>query len=942
LVTPISFCLSVAGAGDTLDERWRMRGYLMQETRDGGGKDAGCGPAPLRSSYRFGPFHLLPERQLLLHHDEPVPLGGRAFDLLTLLVSRAGDVVSKAELVAHAWPDCFVHDDNLKVNVAALRRQLADRDRDTVYIATIAGRGYKFVARIEGDDGRDALAHDRPQPAGPPEVPQLYGREEVAGIIAQKLVHPGYVTIAGPGGVGKTSLAIAIAERMRGEFPGGIVFVDLSTIDDPRFVMPALATAVGVSLGLEDPLAGVIAVLRQSRTLLIVDNCEHVSAMAAAAIDRIAAAIPSAAIIATSRAPLRTRHEHVHFLAGLAYPQDQRGLRAREAHTFPAVQLFVARAKSAGAFQLTDDNVESIVSICTRVEGLALAIELAAGNAAIFTPSALDTALQQGLHTLGHGPRQAPLRHQTLEAALDWSYRLLPESEAVLLRLASVFAGRFTADDADALFSAGYLDPLAGRDALAQLVAKSMVSAELEDGAIHYRLVESTRSYARQRLATAPERQRAKRQFASRMRAWLCHAEQAWSTDSPQPWLRKYRSRIDDVRAAIGWAFGPDGDAQIGVDLVVSALPLWQELSAFREMLAAVDLALNARRDPSPETALATAKLTIARAWALTLALRLRPETGAAWRDGIRHAAEAGSVDYQMRAVWGQAVHLAYTGRPREALQGLKRFGTASGLEWSAVPDAERLLAHIEVYAGRLSSASRRLEALASVWEGLEDRPGLSRFQMDLGVAIAMSRSFLLWLTGEPERASGMAMAAVSRANRLGHLISQGNAISLAALPVAYLTGNLETASRLQHQLAQISIQENISVWPGTSQFFAGAIAAARGDGAGLAMMQDGIDELAGGGWLTRVAFYRCILAEALLQSGETDKAEHGLEHALASPYLRQERWCHPEIFRLAGLLRASRGRSTEAERFFAKAVRCARSMQARALELRVQGIETQ
>jgi predicted ATPase/DNA-binding winged helix-turn-helix (wHTH) protein len=748
----------------------------MQETRDGGGKDAGCGPAPLHSNYRFGPFCLLPERQLLLHHNEPVPLGGRAFDLLTLLVSRAGDVVSKAELVAHAWPECFVHDDNLKVNVAALRRQLADRDRDTAYIATIAGRGYKFVARIEGDDGRDALAHDRPQPAGPPEVPQLYGREEVAGIIAQKLVHPGYVTIAGPGGVGKTSLAI----------------------------------------------------------------------------------------------------------------------------------------------------------------------ELAAGNAAIFTPSALDTALQQGLHTLGHGPRQAPLRHQTLEAALDWSYRLLPESEAVLLRLASVFAGRFTADDADALFSAGYLDPLAGRDALAQLVAKSMVSAELEDGAIHYRLVESTRSYARQRLATAPERQRAKRQFASRMRAWLCHAEQAWSTDSPQPWLRKYRSRIDDVRAAIGWAFGPDGDAQIGVDLVVSALPLWQELSAFREMLAAVDLALNARRDPSPETALATAKLTIARAWALTLALRLRPETGAAWRDGIRHAAEAGSVDYQMRAVWGQAVHLAYTGRPREALQGLKRFGTASGLEWSAVPDAERLLAHIEVYAGRLSSASRRLEALASAWEGLEDRPGLSRFQMDLGVAIAMSRSFLLWLTGEPERASGMAMAAVSRANRLGHLISQGNAISLAALPIAYLTGNLETASRLQHQLAQISIQENISVWPGTSQFFAGAIAAARGDGAGLAMMQDGIDELAGGGWLTRVAFYRCILAEALLQAGETDKAEHGLEHALASPCLRQERWCHPEIFRLAGLLRASRGRSTEAERFFAKAVRCARSMQARALELRVLGIEAQ
>ena len=893
--------------------------------------------AALRSDCRFGPFRLLPRRHLLFHNEEPVFLGGRAFDLLTLLVSRAGDVVSKSDLVAHTWPDRFVHDDNLKVNIANLRSHLAKHDRDTIYIKTISGRGYAFVATV------DQVAHVAPEEAPNrlasaelPDVPYLFGREEVAELIARKLGQPGYVTIAGPGGVGKTSLAVAVAQMVRGDYPGGVAFVDLSTIDNPRFVEPAIASAVGVSLGLEDPIGGVINVLRQSATLLIVDNCEHVSAIAAAAIDRIAATVPSACILATSRAPLRTPNEQVHFLAGLAYPRGDRPLSAADAFGYPAVQLFVAKATSAGAFRITDENAPNIGSICARLEGLALAIELAAANATAFRPSALDDALAQGLQALGRGPRHAPLRHQTLEATLDWSYRLLSDSEAALFRLLSVFSGRFTGDDAGALFAAGGLEPMTGRDALSQLVVKSLVSAEYEDGSVHFRLPESTRAYARQRLKAAPEGDRAQRDFACRIREGLRHAEQAWSTETSRQWLRKYRDRIDDVRAAIGWAFAAGGDSEIGVDLVVSALPLWQELSAFKEMLATVELALAAGRNLPHRPGLAQTKLSIARAWALTLALRLKPETEDAWGDSIRDAVAIGSLEHELQGIWGQAVYLAYTGRPRLALSGLERFRAASGLDWSVTPDAERLLAHIEVYAGRLQSASRRLEALAASWGTLEDRPGLSRFQMDLPVSIGMSLSFVLWLKGEPERASRMAADAVKRANSLGHLVSQGNAISLAALPVSYLTGDLDTASHLQRQLTEISTRETISIWPGTSQFFAGAIRMAHGDGGGLAEMGYGIDELVRGGWLTRSSFYRCILAEALLTAGETDRAEACLKHALSSGRLRQERWCHPELFRVLGLVRAARGDESGAERLYEKAVRSATSMQARSLELRV------
>ncbi len=889
------------------------------------------------AEYQFGPFRLLPTRHVLLRDETPVTLGARAFDILTLLVARAGEVVSKAELVAHTWPNSFVHEDNLKVNVANVRRNLAEHDGDGDYITTVSGRGYMFVAAVE----RVANVAPPPAQAGakgispPPDVRPLYGREEALLAIFEKLKLPGYVTLAGLGGVGKTSLAITVARAMCGGHSDGIAFVDLSTIADPRFVVPALASALGVSLALDDPLAGVINALRQTGNLLIVDNCEHVSAMAAAAIDRIASELPSARLIATSREPLRTRNEQIHFLTGLAHPSHDRDITAAEAMKSPAVQLFVARAKAAGTFALTDENAGSVASICGRLDGLALAIELAASKAAIFAPSDLDAVLADGMHRLGLGPRDAPLRHQTLEATLDWSYRLLSETEAVLLRLLSVFSGRFTADDAGALFPAAGLDPRTASDALSQLVAKSLVSADYDSDTVRYRLAESTRSYARQRLDAAPERDRAKRHFATRMRSTFEAAERLWSIETSRQWLMNNNGRIDDLRAAIGWAFGPGGDSQIGVDLVVAALPLWQEISAFAEMLAAIDSALAASGDVTEDGGLAQVKLENARAWAMTLSTNLAPETEVAWEKCLHHAGQADNADHWLRAVGGQAVYLAHSGRPLQALAALNRFGARSGFDWSSAPDGERLLAHIEVYAGRLGSASNRLEALAKAWSEPGGRPALSRFQLDLPVAIRMSLSLLLWLTGESERASSTATDAVSRAGDLGHLVTEGHAIALGALPVAYLSGDFDTASRLQTQLDRICARANISLLPGTSGFFAGAIEVAQRKTGGLAMMQESISTLANGGWLTLTAFYRCLTAEALISAGELTQAQSCLQQALSEPRLRQERWCHPELFRVSGILRAHQGDIGRSRNLLERAQRSARRIGAAALETR-------
>ena len=881
-----------------------------------------------QGAYTFGDFRLLPERQALSYRSKPVTLGGRGFDILTLLVARAGDVVSKADLFAHVWPDYLVHDHNLKVNVGNLRRVLAEFDPSTDYIATIAGRGYKFVAPVESDALHALQSADAPGShyTAPPNVPHLFGREEAILQICRQIEAPGYVTIVGPGGAGTPSLAVTAAQRCRGP-EDAVAFVDLSTLSDPRFVVPAVASALGVSLGLDDPIAGVIDLLRRRRLILIIDNCEHVIAMAATIAERIASELSAARMLMTSREPLRTRHEQIHFLSGLAYPDGAHPVSASDTLDFPAVQLFLSKAHGPGAAEMTDDYARHVVSICARLEGLALAIELAAGTASHLAPSALEQLFRDGFETMNRGPRDAPLRHQTLEATLDWSYRLLPEREAVLLELLSVFSGRFTADDAEAIYAAGDLDPMAGRDALSQLVAKSLVSSEMDDGVLRYRLPESTGAYAAQRLFGAPYRERARRQFAMRVRDRMQAAERDWSLQTSRAWLRKHRSQIDDVRAVIGWAFDPSGDPAIGVDLVVAALPLWQELSAFKEMLAAIDLAGTAGVAVPALEPVARVKLSTARAWAMTLARHMHPRTDRAWRESIREADLARDAEFSLRALGGQAVFLAYSGRPLTALRSMTDYAAASGLDWDRAPDGKRLLAHVEVYAGRLSSASTRLAELTDSWGDLSDGRGLSRFQVDLPVAIGLSQSFLLWLQGQPGRAAEVAGRAVDRAADLDHMISLGNAISLAALPVAYLSGDLVAAARLQRQLADVARRENVGIYEGTSRFFEGAIQWRDGGDAGLALMEQGISELYRHGWRARVAFYRCLLAEAWVQAGEVERGEACLRDVLADRDVREERWCHPELWRVAGVVEAHRGQPALAARYFDKSRRSAISM---------------
>jgi predicted ATPase/DNA-binding winged helix-turn-helix (wHTH) protein len=554
--------------------------------------------AGLKQVAEFGPFRLSTAERLLEKQGAPLSLGSRALDILIMLVGRAGEVVDKRDLISRVWPNITVDDSSLRVHIATLRKTLGDGKSGARYVTNIAGRGYCFVAPISHSVRPNASSIAEPICSDqnhrlPSRLARMIGRDETVNAISDLLAARRFVTIHGPGGIGKTTVAVSVGHAQLAAFQGVIRFIDLGPLYDPDLVPGAIISALGLPVGSKDSTSQLISFLRGRRMLLILDCCEHVIGPVAALAERIYQEAAHISILATSREALRVEGEHVYPLSALESPPEDGGLTASQVLAFPAAHLFVERvAACSHQFELTDLDAPIVAEICRKLDGIALAIELAAGRVGTYGLRETAALLDNRLKLLWHGRRTAVPRHQTLSATVEWSYDLLSEIEREVLRRLSVFIGPFTFEAAAVVAAGDDLgDPMVA-EALGLLVAKSLVSVDASGPSTRYRMLDATRAYALAKLIDRGEADSAARRHAIYYRDFLERPLNAGD------WSAIVSPYLDNIRKALEWTFSESGNVALGASLAAASAPLFLELSLLTECRHWCEQALSQPGDP--------------------------------------------------------------------------------------------------------------------------------------------------------------------------------------------------------------------------------------------------------------------------------------------------------------------------------------------------------
>lgn len=893
-------------------------------------------------SYSFGPYVLVPERQSLMRDHTTVRVGSRALEILAALIERPGELVGKAELVSRVWPDTFVEESNLKVNVAALRRALGDAPDGTQYIATVSGRGYRFVFPVRISGQSDASVTAKFQGARTHNLPvsttRLVGRGHAVDAIRHALGVTRLLTIVGPGGVGKTRLALAIAAHLTATYEHGVWFVDLATVNDAALVPTSIATAMGLRVHSANIKAAIAAFAADREFMLVLDNCEHVIEAAASCAETFLAAAARVRIIATSREPMRVRGEQVYRLPPLETPPEVSELSAAQALAFPAVELFVERAAaSRGEFVLSDGNAPVVAEICRRLDGLALAIELAAPRLDAFGTRELLDLLADQSHVLSDRRCGAP-RHHTLATTLDWSYGLLAEPERVLLRRLSVFAGAFSLESACAVAVDKGRTRSECIHAVANLVAKSLVSTERGELGTHYRLLDTTRRYALQKLADSGEDDILRQRHAEHLLELAKRAEAEWKIRPTAHWLAEYGRKMDDIRSALGWALSGNCNIEIGVALTVAALPFWEHLSLVEECRAGVEIALSSRftnfRSAADEM-----KLQFAYGTALLHTRGPLPEVKAAWTTALGCAESLHDTEYRPRCLWGLCDYFTWTGDHRSALvtaEEIRKLATDGG-DLDAQNNVDRQTGTALRYLGELAEAQGHLERMIARYIPPVARSDIARFQLDPRSAARGTLANVTWLQGHPDKAAAMAQRQLEEARAAQHALALCNAVVHTTCPIALLTGDLAAAERLLVGIEAHIAEHAMTIWIAMSRCLRAEWRLLSGDASGLAMLRGALDELLAVDFRMRCPFYIGVYAAGLGNHGDVDAGRRAIEEAIALSATTSEIWCMPELLRIkADLLgKESVNRIVEAEALYMQALDLARRQGALSWELR-------
>jgi predicted ATPase/DNA-binding winged helix-turn-helix (wHTH) protein len=778
--------------------------------------------------FRFGPFELRPSRRVLLLGDHPVQLGGRALDILCLLVERSGQLVSKEEIFEKVWPGTHVVEGNLRVHMAGLRKALGDAREGQRYIVTVPNRGYGFVAPfqrepVEAPDAASPAAASVvcATPPGSPSLPvpqhRIIGRAHALVTLTAQIAERRLVTVVGAGGIGKTTLAVtaaaALIDRPGRENWRGVQFVDLASLSDPRLVAGALASVLGLSAVVDDALPGLLAFLNDKELLILFDNCEHVVEAVAEVAEAILRGAPKVHILATSREPLRAEGEWVQRLQPLALPATASG-SAREAMSFSAVELFVECAGACSdTFGLRDEDVPAVVAICRRLDGIPLALELAAARVDSLSVSELATALDDRFTLLNRGRRTALPRHRTLRATLDWSYNLLPECDAIVLQRLSVFAGAFTLESAGVIAAWGDLASFNIINSISDLVARSLVSADVSRDETFFRLLDTTRAYAREKLALRSDGPMLARRHAEHCRDLLNRGEAQWSLSTAAEWLSTFGRLIDDVRAALDWAFTSEGDALLGFEITTKSAALFFQLSFADEYRQRSEMALQATTYMREVPARLEFELVVATGHVIFQTRGFGPELANIFRRALELAESTQDPAMLAMAYSSNWMGAYYSGEPAVMMDFTQRFEILT--QASAGPSLTLMLDRMKAPALHLLGDQRTARACAerSLNAPPLRPPFLTGFQMDRRVTMGNILARVLWLQGRFAAAEKMASDTLEIARREGESIALAFALAFTACPVAIWNGQLDLAQERIATLLRHTTEHSLVMW---------------------------------------------------------------------------------------------------------------------------------
>lgn len=872
----------------------------------GGGCDKGIGSAgspPSADVLSFGPFRLSKKERLLLKGDKPVVLGGRALEILLVLTAHPGQVVSRRQLIDLVWPDVVVEETNLRVHVTALRKALGDGDDGGRYIINVTGRGYSFVAPIQPVETavRTTPATRPADFQSLPSLPKvLIGRDENIEAVSSLLLSNRFVSVVGSGGVGKTTVAVAVAHALRDTFGSdAIFFVDLSSLSEQIDVASAIAAALGCVVRGPDPTPFMLSFLRNRRMLILLDNCEHVIDAVASLSNGLLRGAPALHLLATSREALRAEGENVYLLMPLETGSESVST-APQALASSAVQLFMDRAASSGYRGALSDAEAPIVSnICRRLDGIALAIEVVASRVCTYGIVGTQVLLERGAQLSLQGKRRGVARHQTLQAMLDWSFNLLPTQEQVVLANLSVFAGQFSLDAALEVARHSDCEPATLTNAITGLLDKSLVSVSDERGT-YYKLLETTRAYAAVKLADGGLLDAVARRHALYFARFLREIDTGRTLIHWRDAII-HAHQLGNIRNALTWCFSDAGDQSIGVDLAIHAAPLFLGLSLFAECERWCGRAIEATSHLDDGT-----KHELALQMALAICSMFkhgnRIEVRAAIERGLELGDKLKDGRYQFDLLSGLYTYFTRRGEFSDALEAAKRIEVvaegSNDLMKKAV--AQWSVGTAFHCAGNQAEARRHLRlgfqlipndlTMEAVYFGADQR---------LIGLVALARS--TWLCGFRDRGIELAHRAIKAAADGDHALTY-SVVVIHCIYIFLWNGDLESASSLIEDVLERTERYALAPYHAVAIALRGELLAMRGDAApAVDLLSGALESMFKEDHHIVVSPTICAMAFALCRLRRPQEAQDVIDDGLKRADERNEILWLPDLFRRQG-----------------------------------------